>query len=271
KEREEFFSRLAYPAYASANPELAAQLFAALDDPELRKLAAPSVAATLIQYDRHAAALEVLASLDEKNRAETAKMIGKHWALRDPNEAVTWLNQLEGAEFDAALGGMFEHLPATTMRGALSDFGKDQLAPSQEMAILRGLSRTTSWTDVKTAAELIPDFYAARGYAPLAAPVPTDWEGTEAQRTRALQFDVAARTVWSLAQKQDVKAALAWTERVPWATPDDKLIAQAYALPETVEIYQRNSVLGPIRPWIDAQLADPAKRRTLEARISAGR
>jgi hypothetical protein len=94
------------------------------------------------------------------------------------------------------------------------------------------------------------------------------WKGSAAEQSRALQFEVAARNVWSLAQKQDAATALAWADRMQWATPDDKLIAQAYALPETVEIYQKNNVLGPIRGWINQQLADPAKRAALETRLA---
>lgn len=268
KERKDFFTRLAYPAYASGNPDLAVQLIDSLTDPELYALAAPMAALTLTQHDRPEEALVIMEKLDGSARNETAKLIGKHWALRDPDGAIAWLNDLKGAAFDAALGGMFEHLPPVTMRTALAQFASGPLESGQELAILRGLSRTTSWTDVATASEVIPGYFAARGNTPLAAPRTEDWKGTPQQQIGALRFDVAARTVWSLSQKQNAQAALAWSEGVPWASPQDKLIAQAYALPETVEIYQRNSVLGPIRGWINQQLAEPAKRQALETRLA---
>jgi RNA polymerase sigma factor (sigma-70 family) len=268
KERDDFFARLAYPAYASGNPDLAAQTLEAVTDPALYALAAPMVAATLAQYDRPEEALAILAKLERRAREETAKLIGKHWALRDPDSAVAWANDLPPSEFNAALGGMFEHLPAATMRTALDGFAKQQPDPAADAAVLRGLSRTTSWTDTATAAEVIPGYYAARGFAPLAAPSADMWKGSAAEQSRALQFDVAARTFWSLAQKQDAASALAWADRMHFASPEDKLIAQAYALPETVEIYQKNNVLGPIRGWINQQLADPAKRAVLETRLA---
>lgn len=269
-ERLEFFSRLGYVGYMSANPGLALELFESLGDPELRSASAPLVAATLVQHDQMDAALKILASLEGKPRLETSKFIAKHLALNDPDAAVAWTNSLEGEQFDAALIGVFEHLPSATMRGIVADYGKGELAPHQEMAVLWGLCRTTSWADTKTASEVLPEYYAARGYAPLAAPKAADWQGPHEQKVRALQFDVAARTVWSLAQKQDIPAAIAWTERMAWATPEDKLVAQAYALPEAVEIYQRHGVLGPIREWVDQQLADPAKRIELQARLAKG-
>lgn len=268
KERADFFARIAYPAYASGDPDLALRLLDAISDPADRGLVAPMVAATLMQHDRPDEALALLDQLEGAGRMETVKMAAKHWALRDPDAAIAWANELPTNEFNTALNGMFEHLPAPTMRAALDNFAKGPVDPVQDAAILRGLSRTTSWTDTATAADVIPSYYAARGFAPLAAPTSEMWKGTPEQQSRALQYDVAARTIWSLSQKEGAAAALAWADRVQWATPQDKLIAQAYALPETVEIYEKHSVLGPIRGWINQQLADPAKRTALETRLA---
>lgn len=268
KEREEFFKRIAYPAYAISDPDLAQHLLDGISEPADRALVAPMVAATLMQHDRVEEALALLSELDGAARGETVKMAAKHWALRDADEAIAWVNDLAPGDFNVAIGAMFEHLPAATMRTALDGFARQQPDASQDAAVLRGLSRTTSWTDTATAAEVIPGYYAARGFAPLAAPSSEMWKGTPEQQSAALQFDVAARTVWSLSQKQGGAAALAWADRMQFATPDDKLIAQAYALPETVEIYSKNGVLGPIRGWIATQLADPAKRADMEQRLA---
>ena len=227
KELYDFFTNLGAGAYRNGDPDLALSLLQSIaDQPMPYCKAAPQIAGLLAQYDRPQEAIQIMESLKGGAQEMTARMIAKHWALRDPEGAINWTNTLADREglFNDALYGMIEHLPLDYLRPAVEQWAKDEMQPEQEESVMNGLRRMSAYVDAESVSQLLPDYYSQRGYViQQGEPYP------QGSLLDNCIWDSARDTAASKILNESEQAAEQYLSNFKFASPEDRKVLLSHA------------------------------------------
>jgi hypothetical protein len=265
----EEFARFMASDFTSAQvatfaPDLALSIVEEMRGTENYALWASSAAFGLVRHQRFDEARTLLESVEGPRRAFALHVMGRYWTIQDAAGAVEWANSLPPADFAPALEGMYSRLPASAKAATTQQILAQPADPALDLALAEGLRRSAGGLDVASAADLLPQMLAQRGYGALdPAWAASDDSGQPRDPLRSKLWQSAATATHTLASKQSPAAARAWLDTLTFTTSEAALHLRALTLPEPTAMSASQAA-----EWVAQQINDPQNRAALETRLA---